>query len=52
MKEILDQPALKGRLVDGGSEPIWSSPADTDRFVVAEYARWAPVVKAANVKPE
>lgn len=52
MKEILDQPAIKGRLVDGGSEPIWSSPADTDRFVVAEYARWAPVVKAANVKPE
>ena len=52
MKEILEQPALKGRLVDGGSEPIWSSPADTDRFVVAEYARWAPVVKAANVKPE
>lgn len=52
MKEILDQPALKTKLVDGGSEPIWSSPADTDRFVVAEYARWTPVVKAANVKPE
>ncbi len=52
MKEILEQPAIRGRLVDGGSEPIWSSPADTDRFVVSEYARWQPVVKAANVKPE
>jgi tripartite-type tricarboxylate transporter receptor subunit TctC len=52
MKEILDQPAIRGRLIDGGSEPIWSMPADTDRFVLAEFARWAPVVKAANIKPE
>lgn len=52
MKEILDQPAVKGRLIDGGSEPIWSTPADTDAFARAEYARWAPVVKAANIKPE
>jgi tripartite-type tricarboxylate transporter receptor subunit TctC len=52
VKEILDQPALKTRLTEGGSEPIWSSPAETDRFVREEYARWAPVVKAANIKPE
>ena len=52
VREILAQPALRTRLVDGGSEPIWSAPADTDAFVRAEYARWAPVVKAANIKPE
>lgn len=52
VKEILDQPAVRGRLVEGGSEPIWSAPAETDRFVAEEYARWAPVVKAANIKPE
>jgi tripartite-type tricarboxylate transporter receptor subunit TctC len=52
LKEVLEQPALKTRLVEMGSEPIWLDPAETDRFVGQEYARWTPVVKAANVKPE
>jgi tripartite-type tricarboxylate transporter receptor subunit TctC len=52
LKEILDMPALKARLIEMGSEPIWMDPDATDRFVKAEYDRWGPVVKAANVKPE
>jgi tripartite-type tricarboxylate transporter receptor subunit TctC len=52
LKEILEAPALKARLVEMGSEPIWMDPEATDRFVAAEYDRWRPVVKAANVKPE
>jgi tripartite-type tricarboxylate transporter receptor subunit TctC len=52
LKEIIEAPALKTRLVDMGSEPIWMDPDATDRFVRAEYDRWGPVVKAANVKPE
>jgi tripartite-type tricarboxylate transporter receptor subunit TctC len=52
LREIMEIPATKQRLVDMGSEPIWMDPAETERFVRAEYERWAPVVKAANVKPE
>ncbi|GGC60949.1 MFS transporter [Siccirubricoccus deserti] len=52
LKEILEAPALKTRLVEMGSEPIWMDPEATDRFVAAEFDRWRPVVKAANVKPE
>jgi tripartite-type tricarboxylate transporter receptor subunit TctC len=52
LREILDQPTLRGRLVEMASEPIWMGPGETDRFVAQEYARWAPVVTAANVKPE
>jgi len=52
MREILAMPALMTRLVEGGSEPIWADPAATDRFVLAEYARWSPVVKAANIRAE
>jgi tripartite-type tricarboxylate transporter receptor subunit TctC len=52
LKEILEAPALKTRLVEMGSEPIWMDPDATDHFVRAEYDRWGPVVKAANVKPE
>ena len=52
LKEILDLPGIRQRLVELGSEPIWMGPAETDRFVRAEYDRWGPVVKAAGVKPE
>jgi len=48
--EVLALPALRGKLVETGSEPLFMPPAETDRFVAAEYARWAPVVKAAGVK--
>ncbi len=52
LKEILEGPALRTRLTEMGSEPIWLDPAATDRFVRAEYERWGPVVRAAGVKPE
>ena len=52
IREILEMPALRERLVDLGSEPIYLDPAATDRFVRAEYERWGPVVKAAGVRPE
>ncbi|WP_431268536.1 Bug family tripartite tricarboxylate transporter substrate binding protein [Dankookia sp. P2] len=52
LREIMEVPATRQRLADMGSEPIWIDPAETARFVRAEYDRWAPVVKAANIKPE
>jgi tripartite-type tricarboxylate transporter receptor subunit TctC len=52
LREIMEVPAIRQRLVEMGSEPIWMDPAETERFVRAEYERWGPVVKAANVKPE
>lgn len=52
LNEILGVPAIAQRLSDMGSEPIWMSPAETGRFVAAEYERWGPVVKAANIRPE
>ncbi|TDH63016.1 tripartite tricarboxylate transporter substrate binding protein [Dankookia rubra] len=52
LREIMEVPGTRQRLADMGSEPIWMDPAETARFVRAEYDRWAPVVKAANIKPE
>jgi tripartite-type tricarboxylate transporter receptor subunit TctC len=49
LKEALADPEVKRRLVELGSEPIWTDPAATDRFVREEYERWGPVVKAAKV---
>jgi tripartite-type tricarboxylate transporter receptor subunit TctC len=52
LKGILEQPAINGRLTDIASEPIWMDPARTDAFVREEFARWAPVVRAARVTLE
>ncbi|MBL6456781.1 tripartite tricarboxylate transporter substrate binding protein [Belnapia sp. T6] len=52
LREILGLPAIRARLTEMASEPIWMDPAETDRFVAQEYDRWAPVVQAAGVKPE
>lgn len=51
-REVLESPALRVRLTDLASEPIWMDPEATDRFVRAEYDRWGPVVRTAGVKLE
>jgi len=52
VREALAQPAIRNRLLDLGSEPIPMDPMATDAFVEAEYVRWAPIVRAAGVKPD
>ncbi|SDB43035.1 Bug family tripartite tricarboxylate transporter substrate binding protein [Belnapia rosea] len=52
LREILAMPAIRTRLTEMASEPIWMDPAETDRFVTAEYERWAPVIRTANVRLE
>ncbi|NGM18951.1 tripartite tricarboxylate transporter substrate binding protein [Roseomonas stagni] len=49
MRRILDSDAIKTRLVDLASEPIWMDPARTEAFVREEFDRWGPVVRAARV---
>ena len=49
MRAILDSDAMKRRLTDLASEPIWMDPARTDAFVREEFDRWGPVVRAARV---
>lgn len=51
-RDALETPAARQRLRDIGSEPIYMDAATTDAFVAAEYARWTPVVRAANVRIE
>lgn len=51
-KEVLETPQMRARLTDLGSEAIWMDAPTTDRFVREEYARWAPIVRAAGVRIE
>src|SRR5262249_17578801 len=53
LDQALDDPGVQTRLADlGGSLPTKDerTPAKFDNFVKAEIARWAPILKAANVE--
>ncbi|MBD0270712.1 MAG: tripartite tricarboxylate transporter substrate binding protein [Acetobacteraceae bacterium] len=51
-RNIMALPAVKARLDELASVPIWAGPADTDAFVQAEFDKWGPLVRAAGVKPD
>jgi tripartite-type tricarboxylate transporter receptor subunit TctC len=48
----LAEPALKARLADLGIAPMPMTPAECQTFITAEVAKWAEVIKFANIKPE
>src|SRR5690348_3913901 len=48
--EIIRQPAVREKLATQLMEPIGSSPEDLRVRMDGEIARWAPVIKAANIK--
>jgi tripartite-type tricarboxylate transporter receptor subunit TctC len=50
--KALGNPEVSKRLVDQGIDPRTSTPEEFVAHVKAESARWAKVVKAANIPPE
>ena len=48
--EIIHAPAVKDKLATQLMEPVGSSPDVFRAKIDAEVTRWAPVIKAANVK--
>ncbi len=49
---VLDDPAIRKRLVDEGSEIRAMSPQETATFMRSENARWVKVVHDAGIKPQ
>jgi tripartite-type tricarboxylate transporter receptor subunit TctC len=49
---ILNQPAIKAKLVAQGMEPVAESLDRTAAYIRAETAKWAKVVKAAKISVE
>lgn len=52
VEQALKDPALVQRMRQIGAEPAYLNPADTDKFIKDEVARWKPVVEASGVKLE
>ena len=50
MQAVLKEPAVVKRLEDEGSQPLGGTPADFEAYMKSETAKWADVVKAANIK--
>jgi tripartite-type tricarboxylate transporter receptor subunit TctC len=48
----LADPKYKSRLTDLGAEIFAGSPADFGKFIVDYTERWAPIIRAAGIKPE
>jgi len=50
--DVLNDPAIRKRLIEEGSEIRVMSPAEFGNFIRAENARWVKVVKDAGIKPQ
>jgi len=50
--QILNEPDVRKRIVDDGSEPVGSSPEEFRRFLDADLVKWTKVVKASGAKLE
>jgi tripartite-type tricarboxylate transporter receptor subunit TctC len=50
--DVVNDPAIRKRLIDEGSEIRIMTSADFGNFIRAENARWVKVVKDAGIKPE
>lgn len=48
--EVIKLPAVREKLATQLMEPVGNSPTEFRAFIDGEIARWAPVIKAANVK--
>jgi tripartite-type tricarboxylate transporter receptor subunit TctC len=52
VSDVVNDPAVKKRLVDEGAEIRLMSPADFGAFMRQENARWVKVVKDAGIQPQ
>jgi len=50
--KVLEYPQVKERLLAQGAEAAPSSPAEFDRRIKDELAKWELVIKAANIRPD
>ena len=48
--KIISEPEMRKRMIANGYEPIGGPPEKFGEHIRAELAKWAPVVKRANVR--
>jgi tripartite-type tricarboxylate transporter receptor subunit TctC len=46
----INDPVIKGKLVQSGAIPVANSPAEFGKFLKEEYDRWGKVVREKGIK--
>ena len=49
---IVSTPEMKERFIGVGVDPLTSAPAELDRYIVAEIAKWTKVIREAGIREE
>lgn len=49
---VLEAPELKSRILNQGVDIVGSSPAEFEKFIITEVAKWSRVVKTAGVRAD
>jgi tripartite-type tricarboxylate transporter receptor subunit TctC len=49
---LVSEPQMQARLLSLGVEPKPMTPAEFGKFIAEEYAKWADVIRRADIKPE
>ncbi len=52
VRRSLGEPALRTRLLDAGTEPAPSTPAELAALLDRDTKKWAQLIRAKNIKPE
>jgi tripartite-type tricarboxylate transporter receptor subunit TctC len=52
VRKIVAQPDVKALWAKQGAVPMSMSPGEFDQYLTADIAKWATIVKAANIKPD
>lgn len=50
--KVLNQPEVRARLAEQGSEPVGNSPAEFKQFIAAEVDKWRSLVRISGAKVE
>ena len=50
--KILNQPDVRDRIVNDGSEPVGNTPAEFSQVIASDLQKWGAVVRANNIKAE
>ena len=50
--QVIKSPDVEARLIKQGVGIIASSPEEFHRYMIAEIAKWAKVIKQANIRPD
>jgi tripartite-type tricarboxylate transporter receptor subunit TctC len=52
VRRVLEEPQVRARVIEQGFQPAGWGLTETEGFVSAEVARWAKLIREANIKPD